>query len=112
MVKVRDPVKKKHGLPYGLQLTNKGYLRYTAGSQKWKLVHRRKMEIMLEQTHPLTLSVLGIELNGRGKIDFIDEKWDIHHIDGNKLNNNTSCLSCSNLMLLSHSVHAIFFEDR
>ncbi len=97
-------------------------MRYTNGSHAWKLVHRRKMEIALEQTHPLTLAVLGIKLDGRGKLIKLDDAWDVHHME------KYTCVKCSansplpaagkthnclcNLLLVPHSFHAIFFEDK
>ncbi len=107
---------KKNGMPPGIQLTNRGYARYTKGGSKikWKLVHRRVMEIALENTHPLTLVAIGIELDDRGKIKAIPERYDIHHVSNKycerckaagKLHN---CLC--NLWLLDHSLHAQAFS--
>jgi hypothetical protein len=92
-------------VPDGLQLTYKGYYRVTrSGIHQWKLLHRRVMEQQLERTHPLTLAVLKIHLNSRGKLDSLPEAWDAHHIDGNKLHN------CpQNLMLLDHALHGALF---
>lgn len=95
-------------VPPGLQVTESGYLRITrAGRHKWKLLHRRVMEQLLEQTHPLTLAVLGIQLDSRGQLRNLDDKWDAHHIDFCKTHN----CAC-NLMLLEHAVHGAAFINR
>lgn len=92
----------------GLQINHKGYYRLTGnGPHKWKLMHRRVMEIALEQTNPITLSALGIQLDPRGKLRKLPEAWDVHHIDANKLHN----CQC-NLMLLDHTLHGVLFVNR
>lgn len=96
---------KKHGLPAGLQLTNRGYIRVTKGPFKWKLLHRRVMEIALEQTDPRTLAALGIKLDRNGKCSLPDE-WDVHHVDRVKIHN---CIE--NLLLLDHVIHARLFNE-
>lgn len=101
------PRKVKYDKRGGLQITKAGYIRITAnGPHKWKLLHRRTMELALEETHPLTLSVLGVQLDSKGKFLSMPERFDIHHIDGDKLHNNRE-----NLMLLEHILHAKLFWE-
>lgn len=64
------------------------------------------MERMLEETHPLTLSVMGIELGTNGKIGDIPEKWDVHH-------QNLEKRDCApgNLLLLEKAIHGRAFPN-
>lgn len=65
----------------GVSLNSRGYFVFTRGRHKGRLVHRIVMEIKI----------------GRDLL----KNEDVHHIDGNKINNDPS-----NLMVISRSDHA------
>lgn len=78
----------------GSTVTRKGHIRITSGPHRHKYLHRRMVEVLLEETwHPFW----GNELPA---------SMDVHHIDGNKSHN-----EYSNFLVLDHAIHSALDKE-